>query len=399
MGAGALAGTKVLEYGHLVAAPYAAKLLADMGAEVVKIEDLEGDPARRREPFLRDIPHAERSGLFLYVNTSKYGITLNLRTLTGRKVLADLVRWADVVIEDTPPRLTDGLGLGYGKLKTVNPQVIVCSLTPFGRGGPYADYKGYNLNVFHAGGEGFLLPGGVLDRPPVKGAGHLADYDAGVAAAIAIVAALVWREAGGRGQHIDVSRQAAIMAQTRAALGRYTVDGVVDSRAGRTARVGTNLRAQDEYFVLHAAMDHMWQAWVQVMGNPAWAQEARFQGHEARQDHVDEVNALMEEWSRSRPVKEIEKAGQAAHVPVGAAATPADLLENPQEAHRGYFVEAAHPEAGTVKYPSAAYQLSRTPWKLERPAPLLGQHNEEVLCRRLGYSREDLAKMREAGVI
>ncbi|MBI4308391.1 MAG: CoA transferase [Chloroflexi bacterium] len=398
MSVGALAGTRVLEYGRLVAAPYAAKLLADMGAEVVKIEGPQGDPARRREPFPQDSPHPERSGLFLYVNTNKSGITLNLRTATGQKVLAELVKWADVLIEDTPSRLTKELGLEYKKLKAVNPQIIVCSLTPFGRVGPYKDYKGYGLNVVHAGGEGYLLPGGVLDRPPVKGAGHLADYDAGVTAAIAIVAALVWRDAGGPGQHIDVSQQAAIMAQTRAALGRYTVDGVIDSRAGRTARVGTNLKASDGYYILHAAMDHMWRAWVQVIGEPAWTRESRFQGDEARQEHVNEANALIEEWSRSRPKKEVERIGQAAHVPVGAAATPADLLDNPQEAYRGYFVEAAHPEAGVLKYPSAAYQLSRTPWKLERPAPLLGQHTEEVLGR-LGYSQEDLVKMREAGVI
>ena len=159
------------------------------------------------------------------------------------------------------------------------------------------------------------------------------------------------------------------------------------------------MRAKDGYVVVFPIMEHMWQAWLKVMGEPSWGREPRLQSHAGRQRHADEVNALIEEWTRSRSGKELEEMGQAVHVPVGAVATPADLLDNPQEAHRRYFVEAAHPEAGALKYPSAAYQFSRTPWRLERPAPLLGQHNEEVFCRRLGYSREDVARMRESGIV
>ncbi|MCK4242122.1 MAG: CoA transferase, partial [Dehalococcoidia bacterium] len=155
----ALAGVKVLEFASFVSGPYCVKLLADLGAEVAKIEKPGvGDEARRRGPFPNDIPHPERSGLFLYLNTNKLGITLDVNSQTGKRIFKQLVEWADILVEDNPPKVMEELGFDYETLKTINPQLVMTSLTPFGQSGPYRDYKAYGLNISHGSGSGYLTP-------------------------------------------------------------------------------------------------------------------------------------------------------------------------------------------------------------------------------------------------
>ena len=212
-----LNGVKVVEWASMVAGPSCGKLFADQGAEVVKLEPPEGDEARRRGPFARDYPGLDRSLLFLYLNTNKLGVTLKIERPTGKRILLDLIKQADIFIVDQPPAYLEELHLDYQHLKELNPGLIVTTITPFGWTGPYRDYKSYYLNAYHAGGDGYMLPGGQLaaslyrDREPIKAGGYIGEYQVGISAAAGTVSAFWERLDTGTGGHVDVSKQEAMM--------------------------------------------------------------------------------------------------------------------------------------------------------------------------------------------
>jgi CoA:oxalate CoA-transferase len=395
----ALQGLKVLELAQFVAGPYCAKLLADLGAEVLKIEEpLVGDEARRRGPFLNDVPHPERSGLFLYVNTNKMGVTLNINTGTGREIFKRLVDWADILIEDKPPGAMEELGLDYDSLRAINPRLIMTSITPFGQTGPYRDYKAYHLNIIHSAGAGYVTPGEVsdLNREPLKGGGLLDDYTSGLTAAVATMGAAYSQWATDLGQHIDVSRQEAVMQLDKVEIGQYPNDGTIPSRRQRTSSV---IPCKDGYFHYVTPRDYDWEAFAKVMGNPDWATDERLKLRTFQDEKGEELKERISQWSLGLTKEEIYHQAQTGRVPLGAIRTAEEVVNWPQREARGFFAEIDHPEAGKFKYPSAPYLFSETPWAATRPAPLLGQHNEEVYCRRLGYTRQELVQMREAGII
>ena len=237
---GALGRIRVVECAEMVAGPFCGRLLAGFGAGVLKGESLAGDAARRRGPFVGEGPDRERSALFLYLNVNKRGLCLNLGTPTGRAILYQILATADVLIEDFPPDRAAVLGVDYADLGAAFPRLVVASITPFGQTGPYRAYRAYDLNVFHGGGEGFLLPNGLAwelfpDRAPLKPGGQMADYHAGLTAAVGILAALHERLDSGRGQHVDCSKQEAQLSLIYLAFQRY-VDGRVESRANRAFR-------------------------------------------------------------------------------------------------------------------------------------------------------------------
>ena len=398
----ALEGVKVLELCQLVAGPYCTKLLADLGAEVVKIEEPGGgDAARGLPPFLHDIPDAEGSGLFLYLNTNKFGVTLNVATATGKDIFLELVKQADVLVEDNPPPWMTERGLDYQSLKEINPRLIMTSITPFGQSGPYRDYRTYPLNVFQFGGEGYLTPGGVenTSRPPLKVGRFLAEYDSGLSAAIAILAALYWRGKSGSGQRIDISKQESLMALNRLDMVRSANEGEVITRAKQGVPYGGALPCRDGYTVFVTWESVQWDRLVAFMGDPEWANDDKFRDYASRYQHGELLNALLTEWLVNHAKEELYHEGQAAGVPFAMVYTSKDLVDSEHLKARGFFVEIDHPRTGKVKYPSAPYKFSETPWQVKRPAPLLGEHNEEVFVRWLGHPREKLAKLGSAGVI
>lgn len=398
----ALEGVKVLELCQLVAGPYCTKLLADLGAEVVKIEEPGGgDAARSLPPFLHDIPDSEGSGLFLYLNTNKFGVTLNVATATGKDIFLELVKQADILVEDNPPQWMAERGLGYQSLKEINPRLIMTSITPFGQSGPYRDYKAYPLNVFQFGGEGYLTPGGVENtgRPPLKVGRFLSEYDSGLSAAIAILAALYWRGESGSGQRIDISKQESLMALNRMDMVRSANEGEVITRAKQGVPYGGALPCRDGYTVFITWESVQWDRLVAFMGNPEWANDDKFKDYAGRYQHGELLNALLTEWLVNHPKEELYHEGQAAGVPFAMVYTSKDLVDSEHLKARGFFVEIDHPRTGKVKYPSAPYKFSETPWQVKRPAPLLGEHNEEVFVRWLGHPREEMAKLGPAGVI
>ena len=398
----ALAGVKVLEYAQMVSGPYCSKLLADLGAEVIKIEEPgTGDEARRREPFPNDIPHPEKSGLFLYLNSNKMGITINLQTTTGRTIFKELIKGVDVFIEDNMPSAMKELGMDYEILAEVNPSLIMASITPFGQTGPYRDYKAYPLNSYHGSSSASILADvipGEIERP-VKGGGYLGDYDSGLCAAVAVVGALYHRLFTGTGQHIDVSKQEALISLERVEIGRHVNEGGTMSTVSVRQMVGGLHRCKDGYVVITIPMQHQWEALAKLISKPEWIKEESYKDDFARAAHAEELNARVGEWMINHTKDEIYHRAQALSCPIGAVSTAEELLHSEQLKARDFFADVDHPQIGRIKFPTAPYRFSRTPWRLERPAPLLGEHNEGIYCDRLGYSREDLARMRTAGTI
>lgn len=404
----ALQGVKVIELAQFVAGPYCAKLLADLGAEVVKIEEpLIGDEARRRGPFLNDVPHPERSGLFLYLNTNKLGITLNIKTETGREIFKQLANWADILIEDNPPGAMEGLGLDYENLRATNLRLIMTSITPFGQTGPYRDYKAYPLNTFHGGGEPriMLYMASTPDRAPIKGPGFMGEYDCGLSAAAATLSALYARGMTGSGQYIDISKQESAIALERLENVLYPnrkkkeTEAMLHAVAQGAGMVGGLMRCKDGYVVLAAMQEREWQGLVDLMGEPAWAKDERFKDETNRSLNAREVTSLVQQWMIDQTMEQVFRGGQERGVPIGAVNSPQDLANSPQLRFRGFFVEIDHPETGKIKYPAVPYHFSKTPWAVERPAPLLGQHNEDIYCQLLGYPKREMVSMRENGVI
>ena len=398
----ALERVKVLEYASFVTAPYCGKLLADLGAEVIKIEKPGvGDEARRRGPFPGDIPHPERSGLFLYLNTNKFGITLNPKAPTGRKIFLALVRWADILVEDKSPKVMEELGLDYNSLKRENPKLVITSITPFGQNGPYRDYKAYCLNKSHGAGAGYLISVAPSEDKlgPIKGGGFFDDYSSGLSAAAATLLALYSREVTGEGQYIDVSEQEASIAYDRVDISTFASDGFI-SRRVRTQGRPMFLPCQDGYAIITLGEEHHWKALVELMGNPAWTKDERFKDRKSRIKHHEEMSSLIAEWTKTLTKEEIYHKVAQGGIPAGVVKSQSDLIERDEQLKaRGFFVEIEHPEAGRLIYPSAPYQFSETPWQAERPAPTLGQHNDEIYSRLLGYTREEMVRLGEGEII
>jgi crotonobetainyl-CoA:carnitine CoA-transferase CaiB-like acyl-CoA transferase len=393
---------KVLEYCHSVAGAYCAKQLADLGAEVIKIEKpLVGDKARRAGPFPDDIPHPEKSGLFLYVNTNKLGITLDPTVPTGREIFAELAKTSDIIIEDNPPGHMEHTKLGYEELQRLRPDIILTSITPFGQTGSYAYYKAYALNVYQSSGVGHITPEGYknLDRPPLKQGKYVAEYHAGIGAALITVGALFSCMVTGHGQHIDFSMQEWEMDLLKPKWEMYTYEGFIPSRR-TVVRQGHGMTpCKDGYVTILLLEEHQWLRFVELAGKPEWLTDERFLDPYRRAEHGNELGAVIADWAKDHTREEIYHQGQEMGVPVGIVNKPSDIYSSQQLSEREFFVEIDHPVAGRLSYPGTPYQLSGTRPAVRFSAPTLGQHNEEIYCKRLGYTREDLVTFHQACVI
>ncbi|MBN1190839.1 MAG: CoA transferase [Dehalococcoidales bacterium] len=399
----ALSGIKVLEFSDFICGPYCGKLLADMGADVIKVESPGlGDKARSWGPFPGDIPHTEKSGLFLFLNTNKYGLTLNIKTDAGIKIMKDLLGHVDVLIEDLPPGQMSRLGMGYQSLRRYNPRLIMTSITPFGQTGPFKKYKGNDLIASHSGSEAFGNPDeGVKDPekdPPLKGSNHAADFMSGVTAGVLTLSAVIARLSSGKGQHIDLSRQEAVASIGRQQLAYYAVQGLTPSREwGRKKFGGFLYPCQDGYVVIWIGPHY--PKVMNMLGNPDWSTEEMFANPLLRNDYIVELNQLITVWTMEHTAAEINELALAHGVPCSLVRSVKDLVEDEQLVFRKFWQEADHAAAGRLKYPGPPYSLSATPGGIESTAPLLGEHNEKIYCEMLGYTRQDLVRMRQAGVI
>lgn len=396
-----LSGLKVVECGNLVSAPYLGKLLADLGAEVIKVEEPGGDISRQRGPFPGDTPHPEKSGLFLYLNTNKLGVTLNLRDAKGQALLHSLCAQADMVIHNYHPRDMASFGLDFARLRRANPGLIMTTISYFGCAGPYRDYNAYELTGTNAGGWAFISPGAsdYPELPPLKAFGHQADFQGGVHGAVATLGAYYHKCVTGEGQHVDVAIQECLAAILEMNFMHYSYGGRETSRLGRRSIFPwCMLDCQDgKIFVINVEEDQ-WQRLVELMGNPEWASLDIFKDRVARGQNYDALFPFMQEWAANWKVADLYKAAQERRICFAPVNTMADLFASAHLKAREFFTQVSHQVAGTLTYPGAPFKVSEAGWAIHRPAPTLGQHNTEVYGR-LGLSAVEQESLRQQRVI
>ncbi len=394
-----LTGVKVLDLTNYIAGPYCTKMLADYGAEVIKIEKPgEGDGARKLTPFYKDNPHPEKSGFFMYLNTNKKGITLNLKSETGRKILKQLIKETDILVENYSPRVMPSLGLDYETLEKINPRLVMVSISNFGQTGPYRDYKATEIVEDAMGGWSMII--GHPDREPMKPGGNQSQFVTGLFGAIASVSAYYGQLISGIGQQIDLSIQDAVLFIQMFPTSTFEYDKTIRRRYGN--RVGPFpsgiLPCKDGYIGAITVVGQKWPILCEWMGMPELADDPRFATVGARAINIDELDAIMISWLIEHTQDELFREGQKRGLPFAIPSSAQMLLESKHLNARGYFIDVDHPMTGKIKYPGAQIQMGELPFTLKR-APLLGEHNEEILCGRLGYSKEDLLRLREMGVI
>lgn len=395
----ALEGIKVLEIAEMYGGPFCGKLLANMGAEVIKIERPEtGDPLRSLD-----------IAAYLFLNTDKYGVTLNLRSEKGKKIFRKMVKTSDILIVSGRPVEMKELGINYDELKEINPTLIMTSVSPFGLSGPHSDYKAYTLNIANAGGHSYLLPRfpRIEGRPPVMPGGNVAGYDGGAAATIGTLAALFYQKATGIGQLVEISEQEAQMDLQRVETVLYPQGGTpvnrYESELMRFVYGGikqfkngwVNIAAQtaSQVAILSKVYASIEEA-PEVLKDPAWEkQEYLHENLSEYEKYADELNLkLTKEFF-------VEKC-QAAGIAVTYVWEMDEMITAEHFNERELFKELIHPDYGKIeKFPSRPFLAEGTPYTFVRPAPLLGQHNEEIFVKSVGISSDELKKYQTEGII
>ena len=410
---GPLAGIRVLELAD-EKGQWCGKLMADLGADVIKIEPPAGEATRSVGPFLDDVPHRERSLSFWHYNTSKRGITLSLETEDGRRLFKQMAEKADVILETFKPGYMASLGLGHDDLKEKNPGLIMCSLTPFGQTGPWKDYLDSDLLQLAAGGQmgccGYDeedVPG----APPIAPGGGQAWHMAGHYAYIAITAALIHRAATGKGQSIDSSVHDACALTTEMHISTWIYDGKVPLRhTGRHASPAVSPKLQhlcsDGRYLITAALRlaprqlRIVAEWMDGYGMADDLMDEKYQDGTVIQANMPHIVEVITKFVTSRTSEEIYNGAQERGFPWGTIRAPDDLLDDGHLQDRGFWVNVEHPELGrSFTYPGTYAIYGKSPWNLSRRAPLIGEHNREVLGGELGLTSAELDSLAERGVV
>ncbi|MGH7933170.1 MAG: CaiB/BaiF CoA transferase family protein [Candidatus Binataceae bacterium] len=401
--AGALSSLKIIEVGEMVAAPYAAKLMADMGAEVIKIERPGGgDHARTRGPFPGGAPHPEKSGLFLYLNTNKLGVTLDIARPEGFDLLEKLVAQADVLVHNVAPSEMERVGLTFDRMRKINPRLVMTSVLPFGLTGSRRNWRGEELTMWSAGGVCVLNGAGAEypELPPLRTHGSQASFQGGVHAAVATMGPVMAQLRDGEGQQVDVSVQEALASELEMTFEYWPYMKVIATRLGRKPiQPVESMQCKDGWIYVCCIEEHQWRAFVEVMGNPEWAAEEIFADRVKRAENWEALRIFLEEYVSRQTVLDLYKKVQQRRVPFAPVSTMGDLLNSEHLKARGFFVEIAQPAAGTHKYPGAPLKYQATPWEIRLPAPTLGQHNGEIFGKRLKLPDVRLAELKQMGVI
>jgi crotonobetainyl-CoA:carnitine CoA-transferase CaiB-like acyl-CoA transferase len=384
----ALAGIRVVECGGGVAAAFGAKLLALLGAEVVKVEPPQGDPTRRRGPFFDSLVDPNLSGLFLYLNADKYGVTLDLNDAADRARLDGLLAGADILIHNVAPGDRDAARMQSADLRRAHPHLVVASLSPFGERGPRANHRACELTAAHASGMPATGPGAspFPELPPLKLFGHQAEFQSGVYAALTALAAYFHRIArGGMGQSIDISEQECLAAMSESTLIHYTYNGQQSSRLGKYSYgPRTVVPCADGWIQMNFLEDAQWDRLMELLGNPEWAREEIFKDRFARGANAEALDPLLSELTRQWKTQELFLAAQAKRIPVAPVNRASDAYADPQLRSRDFFAALPMPAAARrcVEIPTAPFKSTAMTFRLSRPAPQLGEHNREVLADR-----------------
>ncbi|MCZ6647421.1 MAG: CoA transferase [SAR324 cluster bacterium] len=402
-----LAGLTIVELGGFIAGPFCAKLFADLGAQVIKIEAPgDGDPARAYGPFPHGRPHPEKSGLFLFLNGNKTGITLDVEKPEGREVLHEILALADVLVTERPRLLYSGPDEAgeTARFQARYPALVSACITPFGVAGPLRDDPGNSLLCNALGAAAWAI--GDPEREPLNLPFFQCEYQAGINAASAIMAALLMRRRSGTGQRIDISTADVIASYAASNATLYIYHGLQWRRDGRRAYRSSGcypyglFPCKDGYVCLIARTAREWGRFVESIGHPAWADQPRYQDQVAMaREYPEEVDALLGSALAGLTRRELYDLACKYEYPLAPVRNVAEAMEEPQLAHREFFVEVEHPEAGRLRLPGLPYHYSGFAPPSARPAPRLGEHTADFLTNRLGVSSQQLAALREGGIV
>ncbi len=392
---GPLHGIKVIDLTRVLAGPFCTMTLADLGAEIIKIEKPgTGDDSRAFGPHL----HGE-SAYFMSINRGKKSLTLDLKAEKGREIFLKLVKDADVVVENFKPGVMKKLGLDYAALKKINPKLIYCASSGFGQTGPYSSRPAYDLIIQGMGG--LMSITGPDASQPTKVGSSIADIFAGVFSAIGILSALYNRTHTGKGQMVDVAMLDCMVAILENAIARFTGSGIDPVPIGNrhpSIAPFTSVRTADGYINIACGNDALWLKLCEIIERPDLATDKRYESNRSRCDHMPDLLPQLNEAMQGQPSSYWLKKLEEGHVPAGPINTISQVLSDPQVLARNMLLELAHPVAGMVKVPGSPVKLSDTPAEVKAPAPVLGQHNDEILAS-LGYSSQQIEGFRAEAVI
>jgi crotonobetainyl-CoA:carnitine CoA-transferase CaiB-like acyl-CoA transferase len=397
---GALSGLRVLDLADY-RAQLCGRLLADMGADVIKVEPPGGDAARRIGPFVDDTPHPDRSLFFWFYNLNKRSLTLDISRAQGTEILLTLAKSADLVIESFKPGHLRELGLGWETLHQINPALILLSVAAFGQTGPYADFEADDLVLTAL--SGMLYVNGSPGQQPVRPLGLQAYHSAAYYSAIGAMCALFARERDGAGQWLDLSMQEAAVAAVEHVAGSYFGEGRVEPRRGtlhwsRYFRVG---KCRDGY-IMHCTLGD-WTSLVEWVASDGKAQDLtapEWNDVVYRAEHAEHLFDVLDDWVKDYDRDQLLERAQMLRLPYATVRSPEELFEDEQLRARGYFVSVEHRELGrTFQYPGAPYLFSGTPWRVYRRPPLIGEHTGEILKDEFGFEPDRLAALAAEGII
>ncbi|MFQ6081374.1 MAG: CaiB/BaiF CoA transferase family protein [Candidatus Bathyarchaeia archaeon] len=392
-----LAGVRILDLSQMAAGPFCSMMLADMGAEVIKIEIPKvGDGLRRWGP-----PFLGGEGVyFLGLNRNKKSVTINLKSKGGREIFLKLLEKADALLENFRPGTMEKLGFGYEEVKRINPRIIYCRISGYGQTGPYSKRGGYD--VLAQGESGLMTVTGEPDRPPGAKVGvAIVDLGTGMYAAYGILLALLAREKTGKGQMVDTALLDSAITWMLQPIGSYLATGKHPKRLGTVHPVAAPYQAfktKDIYITIGCAADRHWRKLCEVLGIEELADDPRFATNPKRVENREELASILSKVFATKEGDKWLKKMREAGIPCAPVNTLDRIVSDPQVLHREMLVEVDHPTAGRIMLTGIPVKLSETPGKIISPPPLLGQHTEEIL-RELGYSDEDIRKLREEGAI
>jgi crotonobetainyl-CoA:carnitine CoA-transferase CaiB-like acyl-CoA transferase len=390
--AGALEGTKILELASYVTGPFAAMLLADLGASVIKVEAPgQGDP-------FRGWGKAGYSPTFCSMNRNKRSLTLNLQAPEGRALFLRLAGDADVVIENMRAGVVNRLGIGYEAVRSVNPRIVYCSISGFGQDGPYRDRPGYDTIGQAMGGLLSLL----TDLSAPRGVGiSIADHVTGIFACYGVLGALLARERTGEGQKVETSLLQAVVAFGSENAARYLAGGEPPRRESRLrlAQVYAFVAGDALPFVVHlSSPQKFWQGLAEAVGHPEWKEDARFGTKEVREKNYAILSELLGEIFRTEPRAHWLKRLEERDVPAAPLMTVEEVFADPQVRHLGMEVELRHPTQGAVRLAGSGVRLSATPARMDLAPPLLGEHTDTILGE-AGLGRDEIEELRRKGTV
>ncbi len=395
---GPLTDIRVLEMGQLLAGPFCGQLLADFGAEVIKCEPPgSGDPMRQ---WGSEKGHG-KSLWWPVVGRNKQSVTLNLRTPEGQAMVRELVRDTDILIENFRPGTMERWGLGYAELSAINPRLIMVRVTGYGQTGPYAPRAGYGAIGEAMGGLRYVV--GDPASPPSRMGISIGDELAAMHACMGALMALHARHRTGHGQVVDSAIYESVLNMMESLITEYDVAGFVRERTGailpKIAPSNVYETADDQFLLIAANQDSVFKRLAEAMGHAEWAEDARYATHAARGENQGQLDALINDWTRTRPQKELEALLGEAGVPCGLIYKAQDMLEDEHFKAREAIVSVEHPEFGTLRMQNVAPKLSETPGSVRHAGPDLGEHNEAVFAQRLKLDADTLADYRKRGII